>query len=87
MTRFEPFHGLGLAVRLVIVADEMQKAMHRQMGEMIAERLALSVGLARRGLVGDHDVAEDARADRGCGSGAGKRQHVGRLVLAAPERG
>ncbi len=36
---FEPFHGIGLGISLVIVAHEMQKAMHREMGEMMEERL------------------------------------------------
>ena len=66
----------------------MQKSMHGQMGEMVRERLAVGDGLARGGLVGDDDVAEyDGGAlppVRRCGR---KRQHVGRLVVAAPDRG
>ena len=42
----------------MVVAQEMQKPMHGEMGEMVLERLALGVRLARDGLVGDHDVAE-----------------------------
>ena len=38
---FEPFHRVGLSIGLVIVAHEMQKAMHREMGEMMQERLGL----------------------------------------------
>ena len=45
-------------VGLVIVAQQVEKSMHGEMGEMMVERLALGRGLARDGLVGDRDVAE-----------------------------
>ena len=60
----EPFHFLGVVVRFVIVAQEMEKAMDRQVGDMVAERLVLGGGLAGRGLVGNRDVAEGACRDR-----------------------
>ena len=41
MARSSCFHRLGLGVGLVIVAEQMQKAVHGEMGEMIGERLAL----------------------------------------------
>src|SRR6202012_4302178 len=55
-----PFHRLGLAVRFVIVSQKVEKAMQRQVGEVMVERLAFRARLARRGLVGDDDVAKVA---------------------------
>ncbi len=82
------FHGLGVVVFFVIVADQMQEAMHRQMAEMMIERLLLVIGLLARGLIGDGDVAEHPRrvvgTDRAGRRQGRKRQHVGRLVDAAP---
>ena len=85
---FESFHGLGVVVVFVVVADQMQEAVDREMAEMMIERLLFVVGFAPRGLIGDRDVAEHARRIVGP-AGAGrlqrrKRQHVGRLVDAAP---
>ena len=95
---FEPFHRLRLVIALVIVADEMQESMHREMREMVREGLALGVRFALRRLVGDHDIAEQARPVAQVGlplipganrvrysSGLGReRQHVGRRILAPP---
>src|SRR5262245_7473379 len=82
---FEPFHRVRLVILGVIVAGKMQKSMHRQVRQMMRERLALGARLAFRRLVSDHDVAEQAgraaRAARGTGR---KRQHIGRAGLAAP---
>ena len=66
----------------------MQKAMHGQMTEMVLERLVFGVGFAARGLIGDGDVAQHARRIVAVGRAFGlqrwKREHVGRLVDAAP---
>ena len=35
--------------------------MHRKMGNMMGEWLAFVVGLARDGLVGEHDIADERR--------------------------
>src|SRR5262249_41556488 len=78
-----PLHRFGLPVRFVIVAQKVEKAMQRQMGDVMIEPLALGARLARDGLVGEHDVAEVARRPAG-GCRRRKRQHVGRLVAAAP---
>ena len=72
---------------LVVVAEQMQKAVHREMREMMLERLAF--GAASRAVVsiGDDDVAEQRRRCARCAARAllrRKRQHVGRLVVAAP---
>src|SRR3990170_1551156 len=40
----EGFHNLGLAVFLVVVADQVQEAMDRQMAEVVIERLLFVVG-------------------------------------------
>ena len=72
----------------VIVTDQMQETVDREMAEMMIERLLLVIGLPARGFIGDGDVAEHARRIVGparAGRLQGrKRQHVGRLVDAAP---
>lgn len=65
-------HGVRIVLRLVVVADEMQEPMHRQMGQVMEEPLALGGRLPLQRLAGDHDVAErnrpaHARRRRGCG--------------------
>jgi hypothetical protein len=82
---FEPFHRVRLVILGVIVAGEMQESMHREVRQMMRERLALGARLAFRRLVGDHDVAEHAgRSARAARVTGRKRQHIGRAVLAAP---
>src|ERR1700730_14590588 len=76
-------HNLRVGVFVVIVSDEVQKTMHRQMGKMMRERLALGTGFASDGLVGQDDVAEVRRFVRGFF--ARKRQYVGGGVDAAPK--
>ena len=75
-------------VVFVIVADQMQETVDRQMAEMMVERLLFVVGFLARGLIGDGDVAEHARRIVGAAAAGRlqrrKRQHVGRLVDAAP---
>src|SRR5450759_3287838 len=84
----EIFHGFGVVVFFVIVADQMQETVDRQVAEMMIERLLLVVCLLARGFIGDGDVAEHPRRIVGAGSAGRrrcrKRQHVGRLVDAAP---
>ncbi|MGY4354916.1 hypothetical protein ACVW0J_001409 [Bradyrhizobium sp. i1.7.7] len=62
--------------------------MHGEMAQMMIERLLFLVRLAPHGLVGDRDVAEHARRiaflPLALRLERGKRQHVGRLVDAAP---
>src|SRR6202158_2594040 len=86
--RFEGFHGFGVVVCFVIVTDQMQETMDREMAEMMIERLLLGIGLPARGFIGDRNVAEHPRRIVGpacAGRRQGrKRQHVGRLVDAAP---
>ena len=41
----------------MVVADKMQKAMHQEMGDVIAQRLACFGGFPRGGLERDDDVA------------------------------
>ena len=80
-------HGFGLVFLLVIIADQMQEAVNREMAEMMIERLLFPIGLSARGLVGDGDIAEHARCVRRRARRClqrRKRQHVGRLVDAAP---
>ncbi len=66
----------------------MKKAVHREMAEVVDERLAFVVGLPPQGLVGDGDITEHARrivvVTRAGRLQGGKRQYVGRLVDAAP---
>ena len=62
----EPFHRFGLGVDLVIVADEMEKAMHGEMGEVMKELFVFIVAFLAQRLVGDHDVAEAWPGRRNC---------------------
>ena len=83
ISRSALFHRLGVLVALVIVADQMQESMHGKMGDMMGERLALVAGLARDGLVGEHDVAESWPL-LAAGVLGRKRQHVRGRIDAAP---
>src|ERR1051325_10023180 len=88
-TAYQAFHFLGLGIGLMIVADEMQKAMHREVSEMMQEIAIRVRAFARQSLIGDDDVADKcaARVLSGVLSrvlGGGKGQHVGRLVDLAP---
>src|SRR5450432_821614 len=86
--RLLTFHGFGVVVLFVIVADQMQEPMNREMAEMMVERLLFVVGFLARRLVGDGDIAEHARRIVGSHSAGRrqrrKRQHIGWLVDAAP---
>ena len=42
----ETFHGLGLIIAYVVVSEKMQNTVHRQMLQMVRERLALLSGFA-----------------------------------------
>ena len=84
---FQRLHRLGVVVVLVVIADQMQEAVHREMTQMMLEGLGFLIGFPPRRLIGNRDVAEHARhvvrrlsARLQCG----KRQHIGRLVDAAP---
>ena len=68
--------------RCVIVADEMQESVHRKMGNMMGERLALGAGLPGDSLIGKHDVADERRL--AAGALRRERQHVRGRVDAAP---
>src|ERR1700688_2358838 len=82
--RLENFHGFGVVVLFVIVTDQMQKTMNREVAEMMVERLLLVIRLRPRRLIGDGDVAEHARRVVGAPSAGRrqgrKRQYVGRLT-------
>ena len=80
------FHRLGLLVALMVEAEEMQHAVHREMGGVTGGR-NISVGsLGENCLGGKHDIAERTRLACSCARtvAGGKRQHVGGGVLAAP---
>ncbi len=66
----------------MIVADQMQEAMHGKMGEMMGERLLFATRLARDGFKGKNDVAEMA------GGGIFRRecQHIRGLIDARQSR-
>src|SRR5215471_1985213 len=85
--RLQNFHRFGVVVRLVIVANQMQKAVHREMAQVVSERLVRLAGFPAYGLIGDRDVAEHprgiVRSSRGGCLRDRKRQHIGRLVDAA----
>src|SRR5712671_1400463 len=84
----ERFHRFGVVVLFVIVADQVQEAMDREMAEVMIEWLLFVISFLARGFIGDGDVAEHARRIiraflAGHRQGR-KRQDVGRLVDAAP---
>src|SRR5262245_9629175 len=84
-SNFESFHPARIANVLVIVAEEMQETMDREVGEMVSERLALGFGFAADGLIGDDNVAEMVRRVAAMlRRRRRKRQHVGRRIVAAP---
>ena len=60
----ERLHALRLFVRLMIVADEMQKSMGDEMAIVVGERDAELVRLARQRLIGQRDIAERRRLPR-----------------------
>ena len=73
----------------MILAEQMQYAMHHKMAEMVGRPLALLPGLAGQGLAGDQDVAKQQRSLAVSGHPGhpgrfshGEGQHVGRLVDA-----
>src|SRR5882672_5422545 len=80
---FQALHGLRFFVRLVIVTDEVEKAMDCKMRQVMLEGLALGLCFARAGLIGDHDVTQMMRPIRAVLLGR-KRQHVGGLVVTTP---
>ena len=80
----ELFHGISLGIRLVIVAGEMKKSMHREMRQMMRKGLMLGARFAVRRLVSDHDIAEQAGdSSRGARSRAGNDKT---LVAASLQR-
>src|SRR5208282_4568604 len=87
---FEPLHAPGVSCERVVVAQEMERAVHDEVGKMIGERLAESRRLAAARLEGDDDVAEKCRPPRlPCARGARtfrirecrEGKYVGRRVL------
>src|SRR5262245_33259803 len=62
---FESFHLLRLCVGLVIVAVEVQKPMHRKVGEVMKKVAVLISAFPFECLKGDYDIAEQVRAFAG----------------------
>ena len=76
------FHPLGLGVLDVIQADEMQHAVHHEMGDVIVKRDVLRSRFL--GVVSKASTTSPSSPGPFTFSWAGKREHVGRRVLAAP---
>ena len=55
---FQRLHRLGLHVRLMIVTDQVERAVNDEMSGMIGQRNAAFLRLAGAGLLGEDDVAE-----------------------------
>ena len=55
------FHPLGLGVLDVIQAEQMQHAVHDEMGDVIVKRDVLRSRFLGGGLESEHDIAETAR--------------------------
>src|SRR4026209_1094564 len=81
---FEPFHSLSLRGSLVVVAVEVEKPMHREVGEVMKKVAVLIGAFPFERLESDHDIPKQPYAFAGAGARGGKRQNVGRLVDAAP---
>ena len=85
----ERFHRLGFVVGFVVVAQQMQHAVHDKQGELVFDTSAMVVltGMLRR--IGSSDNrADDDVTDQVVGMAClspikRKREHVGRAVLAA----
>ena len=60
----QAFHLFGVAVVLVVIAEQVQKPVDGEVGQVVAERLALGLRLAGGRLIGDDDVTNiwDRRA-------------------------
>ena len=54
----QAFHLFGVAVVLVVIAEQMQKSVDGEVGKMVAERLALGGRFAGGRLIGDDDVTD-----------------------------
>src|SRR6476469_1934475 len=84
----ERFHDLGVVILFVIVTDQVQETVDREVAEMMIERLLLVIGLPSRRVIGNRNVAEHprrvVRTARTNRLQRRKRQYVGRLVDAAP---
>ena len=81
---FEPLHRLRLAILDVIVPQQVEKAMHCKMRDMIADRLAKLASFADDGLASHRNVTKRYRRIPQERLGARERQHIGRPVAAAP---
>src|SRR5947207_3230410 len=53
---FEIFHGCGGGFGIVVVAEQVEKSVYREMRDVIIEPLAFGLGFARGRLIGDCDV-------------------------------
>src|SRR5579872_1858050 len=77
-------HLLRVARALVIVTEAVQEAVREQPLQLASDRPSALARLPRSGLQRDHDIADrPARARRVTPLFLRKREHVGRLVLAA----
>src|SRR6185436_5355584 len=81
------FHAITFA-GLVVVACEMQRAVHHHVGPVGIDRLAVAYRLAADHVGADHQVTEwQVRIDGHAALrllGRRERKHVGGLVLATP---
>ena len=74
-------------VRLVIIAEQMEHAVHNQVREMAGERLCCCSSASRPPLQGERNVAEQhwRSGQPGCvGVPGGKGEHIGRTIDPAP---
>src|ERR1019366_5341769 len=81
-TPLQAFHDPRLGFVLVIVAEQMQHAVNRQVLQMRGERLGLGGGLGGADAKGQGDIAGQAQGARRGREG----QHVGHPILLAKAR-
>jgi len=56
---FEAFHCRGVSFAFVIVTQQMQKAVHGQMRQMVRERFAFLARFGRDSFIGEHKIADE----------------------------
>jgi hypothetical protein len=59
------FHGFCVFLPLVVVSQQMQKPMHRKMGDMMGKWLVFRLGFRCDGFVGQDHVTDEQRIAAG----------------------
>src|SRR3984893_3150527 len=79
---FEHLHRLGFGRPGMVVAGQMQKAVHQKMGDVITQWPSCFRGFPRGGLERDDDITKERRRSRI--APGWKRENIGWLIDATP---